>query len=102
MTIRKGRNENNSDSGTLSSFALNSSTSVKIRDAGNNFIFWSISNNNNQDMWLKLQSAATDNDKKGILVPKDSYWEMNTDNLYTGEISAIMASGNKTVYTTEF
>jgi len=102
MALRKGRNINQSDSAILDSTALNNSTSVKIRDAGNGFIYWSITNDSKKDVWLKLQAAATDDDKKGIFLVAGSYWEMPSDNLYTGEVSAIMDSGNETVYTTEY
>lgn len=86
------------DSGT----SLNSSTSVKIRDSGTDFLYWSITNDSKKDVWLKLQAASVDNTKKGILLPKNSMWEMPENILYTGEICAMTDSGSATVYTTEF
>ena len=59
----------------------------------------SVSNPNNQDCWVRFYPAALDNDKKGVLVVKNSSKEvMPPDNIYVGEISIIMdAGGNKTI-----
>ncbi len=53
-------------------------------------------------IWLKLQSASTDNDKKGIILLSGDYFEMSADNVYPGEISAIVESGTEDVYITEY
>jgi len=98
-----GRNTNTTDVATLSSaIALNSTTSVKVADALPDRINFTISNPENKDVWLKFQAASVDNDKKGIFVPKNAFYEMPTDNIYTGEISAIAVSGTPSVYVTEY
>lgn len=87
---------------------LNDSTSTKIADVRikstgrPDRIFFAVSNPSNKEVWLKLQPTATDDDKKGIHMPPQSYWEMPTDNIYKGEISAIAKSGSPDVYVTEY
>ena len=104
MTNKLGRNINTNDAAVLSSIALNDTTSTKIADAKISppRLVFTVTNNSVKDIWLKLQAAATDNDKKGIFMPKGSYWEMPTDNIYSGEISAIADSGTPTVHVTEY
>ena len=100
---RIGRNINTHDTAVLSAaIALNSSTSTTVQASNDDRLFFSFSNADNRDVWLKLQAATTDNDMKGIFVPRNGYWEMPTDNTYTGEISAIAVSGTPDVYTTEY
>jgi hypothetical protein len=102
-----GRNINFSDTATLSSaIVLNATTSTKVADAVElpnqlriNFTF---TNNSSQDVWLKFQAASVDNDKKGILIFKRTVYEMPTDNVYHGEISAIADNGTPNVYVTEY
>lgn len=57
-------------------------------------------------VFIKLQEAGTDNDKKGIFLGginrSESSWEMPPDNIYTGEISAIADSGDVDVCVTEY
>lgn len=88
------------------SIALNSSTSVKVADVNPDRIMLTFSNPNNQSVWLKLQAASIDDDKKGILVCGNTVFKMpfNTDNTgtYIGEVSAIADSGTPGVYVTEF
>jgi hypothetical protein len=97
------RTTNTNDSTTASvAIALNATTTVKIQDSNLNRIFFALSNNSSQDVWLKLQAASVDNDKVGIFLPKKSYWEMPTDNIYTGEISAIADIGTPNVYVLEY
>lgn len=106
MALFRQRNTNTNTLATLSdAISLNSSTSTKIVDScdGNGCrIFFGLTNNSNSDIWLKLQAATTDNDKKGIFVPKKSYWEMPPDNIYSGEISAIADFGTPDVYYTQY
>ncbi len=82
--------------------SLNSSTSTKVADANSERIYFCFTNSSNKDVWLKLQPAATDDDKKGIFVPAEEKWLMPEDNDYTGEISAIAESGTPDVYYTEY
>lgn len=104
MAISVGRNVNSNNVSNITSVALNSTTTVKISDAKekDKMIFFAISNNSTKDVWLKLQAAAVDDDKKGIFMPKGSYWEMPPDNVYIGEISAIADNGTPTIFITEY
>lgn len=104
-----GRNSNIND-GTVvstpvtlsSAITLNSTTSVKIADALDDRIIFIFSNPSGNQVWLKFQPTATDNDKKGIVVFGRSVYEMPIDNIYTGEISAIAQTGTPDVYVTEY
>ncbi len=102
IRIEKTRNTNDEAVDVGASTALNSSTSTKIADSNSNRIFFSVSNNSNKAIWLKLQPATTDNDHKGIYMEPHSYWEMPVENTYIGEVSAISDSGTPTVYVTEY
>lgn len=98
-----GRNTNINDTVTLSSaIALNATTSTKIADVLEDRINFTVSNNSSQDVWLKLQAASVDNDKKGIFLFKRTIYEMPADNIYVGEISAIAENGTPNVYVSEF
>ena len=80
---------------------------VKIADANPLRRFFHVhANGDSKPVWIKLQSASTDNDKKGIWIERKAgvnpYWEMNPDNPYTGEISAIADSIEVDVFVTEY
>lgn len=104
-----GRNSNTND-GTVSetpvvlsdAITLNSTTSVKIADVVEDRIVFVLSNPSGKQIWLKFQPAADDDDKKGISLFGRSVYEMPTDNIYTGEISAISDTGSTEVYVTEY
>ena len=107
MTNVKGRNANFSDSATIEKVELNNTTSVKIADANKGRTFFHINSNGSPfEVWIKLQPAHIDNDKKGIFLHKSieggNFWEMPEDNIYTGEISAIAVNGSPTIYVTEY
>lgn len=109
MTAKKiGRNVNTNDEATITdAIELNDSTSIKIADANPGRIFFYITNNGSSDaVWVKLQAASIDNDKKGIWVEKkevaESFWQMPPDNIYTGEICAISDSSNPDIFVTEY
>ena len=97
-----GRNTNKTDIAVLDSVSVGSGASVKVVDANEARIGLVISNPNNQACWIKEQSASIDNDKKGYYVIPGGKYIMPTDNIYTGEVSAIFASGgSKTLYWVE-
>jgi hypothetical protein len=104
MTLFRERTTNSNDSATLTSVALNTTTSTKIVDACSNGckIFVAVSNNSEANVWLKLQAASVDNDKKGIFLPSGCYWESVPDNIYVGEISAIADDVSGTINITYF
>lgn len=98
-----GRTINVNDIATLSQgITLNSSTSTKVADSNTDRINFTFSNPGNNQVWLKFQAASVDDDKKGIAILRGGFYEMPTDNIYTGEVSAIAETGVPTVYNTEF
>lgn len=53
-----------------------------------------------QDIFLKLQPAIIDDDKKGIIIPKGATATFEVENMYFGEMSAIAGVGTATVFVT--
>lgn len=53
-----------------------------------------------KDIFLKMQPAATDNDKKGVFIPQNSTAVFEVENMYFGEMSAIAIVSTATVYVT--
>ncbi len=108
MVIRIDRNRNTNDAAAVSTpIVLDAITSTTIAVANDERIFFQVNNDSaNKEVWIKLQAASVDNDKKGIFLNKKGVapasWEMPTDNIYSGEISAIADSGVSTVYVTEY
>lgn len=103
MSADRQRRINRNSVATLSTaIALNITTSTKLIDSNSNRIFFCVTNTGNTDAWLKLQAASIDNDKKGIPLPARSYWQMPSDNIYTGEISAIAIVDSPDIYYTEY
>jgi len=108
MTRDIQRAINSNDESVPSEITLNSSTSTIIstakigidkRPERINFIF---SNTSSKLVWLKFQAASIDNNKTGIAVFPRTNYEMSTDNIYKGEISAIADSGSPVVNVEEF
>ena len=89
MTKIIGRTQNTNDIANISIVSLNTATSTKILDANSRRIVVIISNAGDADVWIKLQPAATDNDKKGIFIAAGGCRQLPLDNPYTGEISGI-------------
>lgn len=86
-----------------SGIALSNTVSTTILAANSNRNYIAISVRTN-DVWIKLQAASVDNNKKGIFLSKDFTYELHPKVVYTGEISAIIdpGTGGATAYTTEF
>jgi hypothetical protein len=82
--------------------ALNNTTSTVIQASNTSRCYFTVYNDGNQPAWIKLQTAATDNDAKGILLDPGGTWEMPQNCIYTGEISAISVTGTPSVYTVEY
>ncbi len=103
-----GRNVNETDVATVSAgITLNGSTSTLISAANPDRIFFHVDKNGDEEaIWIKLQPAAQDDDKKGIFLTGTekgiTSWQMSPDNIYTGEISAISANGSSPVFVTEY
>lgn len=108
MALKIGRNKNtNDEANVVDAIGLNSATSTTILPPNPNRIAVSINNDSeNNGVWIKLEPASANNTKKGIWLPKRSegplQWNMLPDNVYTGEISAIAATGTPDVYITEY
>jgi len=97
-----GRNTNVNDTATIDTVTLNSSTSVKVADALADRIYVSVSNEGPGTAFIKLQAASVDNTKKGEVLENGETWWMPTDNMYTGEISAIGRNTSPVVHITEY
>lgn len=104
MVQKIHRQVNFNDTAFISSaIMVNSTTSVTVRPANQGRIFFCVNNNNSANgVWIKLQAASVDDDKKGIFIPARESWPMPVDNIYTGEISAIADTDNPDVYVTEY
>jgi len=90
-----GKNSNTNDTATLSSgisVGGTTSTIILATQAASDQprIKVIVTNDSNFDVWIKLQAASVDNDKKGFLVYRNSTVTIMEDSdIYTGEISAI-------------
>ncbi len=105
MVGSTGRNSNTNDEAVLSApIALNATTSVKIQDVNERRIFWSVTNeSNSKRVRIKFQLTSEDDENdRGIPLEPKGYYEMTSDNYYTGEISAITENGTANVTTTEY
>jgi len=105
-----GRQANRNTDAIITAVELNATTAVKIADANPRRTFFYVSidgSGNNTSIFIKLQAAGVDNIPGGIWIGSMGQyfkvcWEMPPDNIYTGEISAIMASGTHIVIMTEY
>ena len=97
------RNFNQKSSATLSSGITISTTSIVAKTANTDRRYLSISVTVN-DIFIKLQTAATDDDSKGTAVADGETWTMPTDAIYTGEVSAIKdgLGLDAVIYVTEY
>lgn len=99
-----GKNENINDASAVlgSGIPATASTSVTLLTLTKDDSILILTNDSNQDAWIKMQAASVDNDKKGFLLYKGTTTELNLDasTRFVGEISIIAANGNTTVHTT--
>ena len=114
MTKKIGRNENTNDTATVTSYNLNSITATTIALPNDKRIHFSVCLDygiTDEDVAIRLYPAATDILARGEILTRrtasnDSLfrpsWTMLADNIYTGEISAITASGLMVVHVTEY
>lgn len=91
---------------TITEYTLSDTVSTTISVAKDERTMFIIDGRPEKGVWIKLQAASVDNDKKGIYMNElekgDSRWEM-TDKNYTGEISAIAnSSGVVKISVTEY
>lgn len=104
MVANVGQNTNTNDVASLTSgISVNNSTSTTLLTTTADTIRVVISNEGNQDTFIKFQAASVDNDKKGFILHKGVTTDVLTaPNMYVGELSAINATGNTTIYVTSF
>lgn len=107
MVLKIETNINTNTTSTVTSVAINSTTAVTLCAVNFNRLFFHADNDDNAiGFWLRLYPAAQDTIKHGIFVSgkngANPFWEMPTQDKYTGEISAISVSGNHTAYITEY
>ena len=83
-------------------------TYIKIADANEDRTFFHVHNGvePNKACWVRLSAAGAPTTKKGILLHETGkgkgHWEMPSDNIYTGEISARSDSSTCDIYVTEY
>ena len=117
MTQSIGRNRNTNDVADVKPpITLNDTTAVVLAAANPNRIFFRVGIvpvNDDLNVFVRLYAASDDNLERGIwigqfimgnnvfFVPS---WPMPSDNIYPGEISAILKSGvpDLDVYVTEY
>jgi len=81
---------------------------IKIADANPDRLFFHVHNGvePNKACWIRLSAAGSPTTKKGILLHETGkgigHWEMPSDNIYTGEISARSDSSTCDIYVTEY
>jgi hypothetical protein len=109
-----GRNYNRHDEAFVSTHLLDSVTPVVIGNINEKRIYFSVclaAGITDENVAIRLYPAGTDSIAQGeILTRRNSSndanfrpsWAMSTDNIYTGEISAITSSGTATVHVTEY
>ena len=112
-----GRTQNKHDSANVSDpIILNDTTAVIISSANVSRIFFQAfvtPGISDFGCFIRLYAATVDNSARGIWVGSyqfgnDTYfsdnWKMPNDNIYTGEISAILEAGNadRAIYVTEY
>lgn len=107
MTKRIESTRNTNDEATITTTILNTTTAVKIADANPKRLFFHVNNNDSAHaFWVRLYPAAQDNIKQGFFISSKvgikNWWEMQVDNDYIGEISAISVTDTPIAYVTEY
>ena len=105
MTSMIGDNTNTNDTAVMQAgITVGASTSVTlVTTVINETVRVVFSNDGNQDVFIKLQAASVDNDKKGFILHKGTASDIMTlPNMYIGEVSAIARNGTTTIFTTVY
>lgn len=92
LDIRRFINRNNeADHGLVTAGSTTAVTLIPLNIAR---IMVIISNDSNQDVWIRYKAAATDNLKHGILLKSGNPpFQMDSGAIYPGEISVIFDIG---------
>lgn len=105
MAKKIERNKNTFDTATTGTVTVNSSTAQTLVPANPDRTGLIVSNDSNNELWIRYYPASVDNIQQGILLEngRAGHWEMPTDNIYTGEVSIIRdGGGNSSFSYTEF
>lgn len=87
---------------TIDDYSVTDSSSITVKSSGANFLYFALSNDGSTKIYLKMQAASVDDDKKGIVVYPGELYEMPEKTRYTGEISAISDLGTNSVSVTVY
>jgi len=100
MTTRIGSNFNTNDVATMPDMiAVGSVTSTTLLTTTEQTISVILTNDGNQDAFIKFQAASVDNDDRGFILYKGTASTVIlSPNLYVGEISAIAKLGSTEIY----
>lgn len=93
MAVEFRRPRNANDTAITPADISVGTTATTLLSANADRLHCIISNTSNKHIRLKFQAAVTDDLIEGPLVLSGTSWEMPTDNVYIGEISAILDSG---------
>jgi hypothetical protein len=109
-----GRNQNTNDIAVVTTYTVNSTTATTISAVNLDRISFEVHldpDSTDVEVLVRLYPAADDNLKRGNALVRDTFgayslfkpdWRMQSDNMYTGEISAISVSGNVDIHVTEY
>ena len=97
-----GKNRNSNDLAVLGSgITMNSATSTALITIVKTDSMLIMTNDGNQDAFIKLQAASVDDTKKGFIIYRGTTATLDLEAItYVGEISGITKNGNTTIYTT--
>lgn len=113
MAKKIGRTISTTDESVTTTVTINSTTATLLLAANPERMYARISldsGNSKVEAFIREYAAATDNTKRGELMVRDTgsnhtlykpTWFTLTDNVYTGEISAIAESGSFDLHITE-
>ena len=114
MTLKQGGNLNTDSEATVTTVAINDTTATIISAANSLRTPFVVNLNGgtaDEEVFIRLYPAATDNIKKGIVLKRkiigatsinDAIFVLENNAMYTGEISALSESGTFDVHVTEF
>ncbi len=98
-----GRNVNSNDAALVKEgVELNNTNWVKIADANPKRLSFTAAILSNQEILVILAPVSAGHVAKGIPVARNFPYKMDTDNVYTGEISALAIVDSPVVYVTEY
>ena len=104
MATRIGGNTNTNDTAFMpDAIGVDAITSTILTTTTKQTITLILTNDGNQDAFIKFQAASVDNDKRGFILYKGTASTVIlSPNIYVGEISAIARNGNTTIYVVNF